>query len=89
MPHFNQLIRLREAGAVLVCKTTMPDYGMLSSGLSSFHQQRGRLTRNPWGLVRYELDLPQEWYMSIGRCVSACSTATSPHCGSGPMLRGR
>ena len=36
--------RLREAGAVIVCKTTMPDYGMLSSGLSSFHQ----LARNPW-----------------------------------------
>jgi aspartyl-tRNA(Asn)/glutamyl-tRNA(Gln) amidotransferase subunit A len=36
--------RLREAGAVLVAKTTMPDYGMLSSGLSSFH----RLARNPW-----------------------------------------
>jgi len=38
--------RLREAGAVLICKTTMPDYGMLSSGLSSFHA----LTRNPWDL---------------------------------------
>ena len=38
--------RLREAGAVLLMKTTMPDYGMLSSGLSSFHQ----LTRNPWNL---------------------------------------
>lgn len=38
--------RLREAGAVLVAKTTMPDWGMLSSGLSSFH----RLTRNPWDL---------------------------------------
>ena len=36
--------RLREAGAVIVCKTTMPDYGMLSSGLSSFHA----LSRNPW-----------------------------------------
>ncbi|WP_295640660.1 amidase [uncultured Methylibium sp.] len=36
--------RLREAGAVLLAKTTMPDYGMLSSGLSSFHA----LTRNPW-----------------------------------------
>jgi aspartyl-tRNA(Asn)/glutamyl-tRNA(Gln) amidotransferase subunit A len=36
--------RLREAGAVMVCKTTMPDYGMLSSGVSSFHP----LTRNPW-----------------------------------------
>ena len=38
--------RLREAGAVIVCKTTMPDYGMLSSGQSSFH----KLTRNPWDL---------------------------------------
>jgi aspartyl-tRNA(Asn)/glutamyl-tRNA(Gln) amidotransferase subunit A len=38
--------RLREAGTVLVGKTTMPDYGMLSSGLSSFHP----LTRNPWDL---------------------------------------
>jgi len=38
--------RLREAGAVLLAKTTMPDYGMLSSGLSSFHA----LTRNPWDL---------------------------------------
>ena len=36
--------RLREAGAVFVCKTTMPDYGMLSSGVSTFHP----LTRNPW-----------------------------------------
>ena len=38
--------RLREAGIVMVCKTTMPDYGMLSSGLSSFHP----LARNPWDL---------------------------------------
>jgi Asp-tRNA(Asn)/Glu-tRNA(Gln) amidotransferase A subunit family amidase len=36
--------RLREAGGVILGKTTMPDYGMLSSGLSSFHG----LTRNPW-----------------------------------------
>ena len=36
--------RLRETGAVIIAKTTMPDYGMLSSGLSSFH----RLARNPW-----------------------------------------
>src|ERR1700723_656284 len=40
--------RLREAGAVIFAKTTMPDYGMLSSGLSSFHP----LTRNPWDLTR-------------------------------------
>ena len=38
--------RLREAGAVILGKTTMPDLGMLSSGLSSFHP----LTRNPWNL---------------------------------------
>jgi aspartyl-tRNA(Asn)/glutamyl-tRNA(Gln) amidotransferase subunit A len=38
--------RLREAGSVIFSKTTMPDYGMLSSGLSSFHP----LTRNPWDL---------------------------------------
>src|SRR6476619_2450459 len=36
--------RLREAGAIIFAKTTMPDYGMLSSGLSSFHA----LARNPW-----------------------------------------
>ena len=36
--------RVREGGGVLVAKTTMPDYGMLSSGLSSFHA----LARNPW-----------------------------------------
>lgn len=40
--------RLKEAGAVIVSKTTMPDYGMLSSGLSSFH----RLARNPWDLSK-------------------------------------
>jgi len=38
--------RLRESGAVILAKTTMPDYGMLSSGLSSFH----KLARNPWDL---------------------------------------
>jgi aspartyl-tRNA(Asn)/glutamyl-tRNA(Gln) amidotransferase subunit A len=36
--------RLREAGCVLLGKTTMPDFGMLSSGLSSLHG----ITRNPW-----------------------------------------
>src|SRR6202171_3721530 len=38
--------RLREAGAIIFSKTTMPDYGMTSSGVSSFHP----LTRNPWDL---------------------------------------
>ena len=40
--------RLREAGAIIFTKTTMPDYGMLTSGLSSFHP----LARNPWKLDR-------------------------------------
>jgi Asp-tRNA(Asn)/Glu-tRNA(Gln) amidotransferase A subunit family amidase len=40
--------RLREAGAIVVAKTTMPDFGMLSSSLSSIHP----LTRNPWNLAR-------------------------------------
>jgi aspartyl-tRNA(Asn)/glutamyl-tRNA(Gln) amidotransferase subunit A len=39
--------RLREAGCVILGKTTMPDWGMLSSGLSSFH----KLARNPWNLA--------------------------------------
>lgn len=36
--------RWKEAGLVLLGKTTMPDWGMLSSGLSTFHA----LARNPW-----------------------------------------
>jgi len=36
--------RLREAGAVLVAKTTMPDFGMLTSGVSTKHGT----TRSPW-----------------------------------------
>lgn len=40
--------RLREAGAVILGKTTMPDWGMLSSGISSLHG----VTRNPWRLDR-------------------------------------
>lgn len=39
--------RMREAGAVILGKTTMPDYGMLTSGVSSFHGT----TRNPWDLA--------------------------------------
>ena len=38
--------RVREAGCVIVGKTTMPDFGMLSSGRSSMHGT----TRNPWRL---------------------------------------
>ena len=39
--------RVREAGTIILAKTTMPDYGMLSSGRSSFHP----LTRNPWNIA--------------------------------------
>lgn len=39
--------RLAEDNALLLAKTTCPDFGMLSSGLSSFHG----LTRNPWNLA--------------------------------------
>ncbi len=37
--------RLREAGALRWARTTMPDYGMLSSGLSSLYPEPAR---NPW-----------------------------------------
>src|SRR5436190_2936223 len=40
--------RVREAGCVILGKTTMPDYGMLSSGVSSLHG----VTRNPWNPER-------------------------------------
>ena len=40
--------RMREAHAIMFAKTTMPDYGMLSSGLSSFHH----LARNPWDVSK-------------------------------------
>jgi Asp-tRNA(Asn)/Glu-tRNA(Gln) amidotransferase A subunit family amidase len=38
------IARLRENGAVLLGKTTMPDFGILASGYSSKHG----ITRNPW-----------------------------------------
>jgi hypothetical protein len=44
LAHAPAAARLDEAGALCFAKTTMPDYGMLSSGLSSFHA----LARNPW-----------------------------------------
>jgi amidase/aspartyl-tRNA(Asn)/glutamyl-tRNA(Gln) amidotransferase subunit A len=40
-------VALREAGAVIFAKTTMPDCGLLASGISSLHG----ITRNPWGLA--------------------------------------
>lgn len=40
--------RVRDAGAVILGKTTMPDLGMLGSSQSSFHP----VTRNPWDPTR-------------------------------------
>ena len=40
--------RVREAGCVILGKTTMPDFGMLASGVSSLHG----ITRNPWNTER-------------------------------------
>ena len=40
--------RVREAGCIILGKTTMPDFGMLASGVSSLHGT----TRNPWNLQR-------------------------------------
>lgn len=36
--------RLKEAGAVILGKTTMPDFGMMAAGVSSLYG----ITRNPW-----------------------------------------
>ncbi|AQA04915.1 hypothetical protein BVC93_23700 [Mycobacterium sp. MS1601] len=40
--------RLKEAGAVILGKTTMPDFGMMAAGVSSLYG----ITRNPWDLTR-------------------------------------
>lgn len=42
------IARMREAGAIFLGKTTMPDFGILASGLSSKHG----VTRNPWDETR-------------------------------------
>jgi len=59
--------RVREAGAIIFAKTTMPDYGMLSSGLSSFHP----LGRNPWHLARTAGG-------SSGGAAAACAAGLGP-----------
>ncbi|MES5047741.1 amidase [Rhizobium nepotum] len=40
--------RMREAGMVFLGKTTMPDFGIFASGLSSKHG----VTRNPWDITK-------------------------------------
>jgi aspartyl-tRNA(Asn)/glutamyl-tRNA(Gln) amidotransferase subunit A len=64
--------RLREAGSVIFSKTTMPDYGMLSSGLSSFHP----LTRNPWDLAK------NPGGSSAGACAAAAAGYGPLHLGT-------
>jgi len=59
--------RVRAAGAVMFAKTTMPDFGMLSSGLSSFHP----LGRNPW-------DLSRTAGGSSGGAAAACAAGIGP-----------
>jgi len=72
--------RLREAGCVLLGKTTMPDYGMLTSGLSSFHH----LSRNPWDLRL------NPGGSSGGAAAAAAAVATAaPKAGSPPLLQSR
>ena len=73
--------RLREAGAVIVSKTTMPDYGMLSSGLSSFHT----LARNPWDLTQARRAAPAPAPAprprpATARCTSAPTSAARCAC---------
>jgi aspartyl-tRNA(Asn)/glutamyl-tRNA(Gln) amidotransferase subunit A len=72
--------RLREAGAVILGKTTMPDYGMLSSGLSSFHP----LTRNPWDLrktpVAAALAQPPQPPQATARCTLAPTSVARCAC---------
>jgi aspartyl-tRNA(Asn)/glutamyl-tRNA(Gln) amidotransferase subunit A len=74
--------RLREAGAVIFSKTTMPDYGMLSSGLSSFHP----LTRNPWDLSKNpggsSAGAVQQVPRAMARCISGLISAA--RCGCRP-----
>ena len=43
--------RVRKAGRVVLGKTTMPEFGMLASGVSSLHgiTRSWKLTRNPAG----------------------------------------
>lgn len=64
--------RLREAGAIVVGSTVMPDWGMLSSGVSSLHG----ITRNPWnpGLTTGG--------SSAGAAVTAASAHGPVHIGS-------
>ena len=74
--------RLREAGAIIFSKTTMPDYGMLSSGLSSFHP----LTRNPWDLSKIQAAPAPAQAPLVPRATARCISApiSAARCGCRP-----
>ena len=63
--------RLREAGAIIFTKTTMPDYGMLTSGLSSFHP----LARNPWNSTAIRVDRRRAQARQRRRFMDRCTSA--------------
>ena len=73
--------RVREAGMVILGKTTMPDFGMLSSGMSSFHG----ITRNPWQLDRNTSGSssgtkPLRWRPATDQCMSAPTSGGRSDC---------
>ena len=77
--------RVREAGCVILGKTTMPDFGMLSSGLSSLHG----ITRNPWRLDRNPSGSSsgagrRRGRRATRRCTSAPTSAA--RCGCRPRI---
>ena len=61
--------RVREAGCVILGKTTMPDFGMLSSGLSSLHGDDAQSLAPGPQSVRLELGRRRR------RCGGLCATA--------------
>lgn len=59
-------MRLKESGAIIFAKTTMPDFGLLAAGVSSAFG----ITRNPWDLS-----------CNPGGSSSGASAATASYCG--------
>lgn len=62
--------RLKEAGAIIWAKTTMPDFGMLATGISSVYG----VTRNPWNLS-----------CNTGGSSSGAAASVAARCGPGAI----
>ncbi|MCJ2182528.1 amidase [Novosphingobium sp. 1949] len=62
--------RLKEAGAIIWAKTTMPDFGMLATGVSSAYG----ITRNPWNLA-----------CNTGGSSSGAAASVAARCGPGAI----